>query len=68
MAAQQWTTGDIEKILVNPIYAGMGPFPKIVDDETFLKATKKLIEEKGIDWYLAHMLKALRESFEGYKR
>ena len=35
----------IKGILVNPIYTGVGPFPRLVQDEAWVRACAKLIEE-----------------------
>lgn len=56
-----WSTNDIKDILANPMYAGIGPFntivdnevveipeiPKIIDDESFVKVQIRRIEELG---------------------
>ena len=46
-------------ILVNPIYTGVGPFPRLVEDE----ACAKLIEEEGPQQFLVNLLHVLRECF-----
>ena len=32
----------VKGILVNPIYAGVGPFPRLVEDEAWVRACAKL--------------------------
>lgn len=61
-AARKWTGEDVTNILANPIYAGVGPFPAIVSDETWVKGFIKLMGEKGVRQALTLMLKQLRES------
>lgn len=51
----------IKGILVNPIYAGLGPFPPLVDDETWVRASARLIEEEGPEQFLVNLLYVLRE-------
>jgi hypothetical protein len=51
----------IKGILVNPIYTGVGPFPRLVDDEAWVRACARLIDEEGADQFLVNMLHVLRE-------
>ena len=51
----------VKGILVNPIYAGVGPFPRLVEDEAWVRACAKLIEEEGAEQFLVNMLHVLRE-------
>ena len=51
----------VKGILVNPIYTGVGPFPRLVDDEAWVRACAKLIEEEGADQFLVNLLYVLRE-------
>jgi hypothetical protein len=51
----------VKGILVNPIYTGVGPFPKLVDDEAWVLACAKLIEEEGKEQFLVNLLYVLRE-------
>ena len=51
----------VKGILVNPIYAGVGPFPQLVEDEAWVRARAKLIEEEGAEQFLVNLLHILRE-------
>ena len=53
----------IKGILVNPIYTGVGPFPRLVDDEAWVRSCAKLIEEERTDQFLVNLLHVLRECF-----
>jgi hypothetical protein len=53
----------VKGILVNPIYAGVGPFPRLVGDAAWVRACAKLIEEEGADQFLVNLLHVLRECF-----
>ena len=53
----------VKGILVNPIYAGVGPFPRLVEDAAWVRACAKLIEEEGPDQFLVNLLYVLRECF-----
>jgi len=55
---------DVEAMLVNPIYVGIGPFPRIVEDDLYIQAAKKMITDNGADHFLRVMLSALRASFK----
>lgn len=57
------TVEEIKGIICNPIYAGVGPFPPIVDDEQWVGAAKKQIEEDGEEQFLINMLFVLRRAF-----
>jgi hypothetical protein len=54
----------IKGILVNPIYTGVGPFPRLVEDVAWVRACAKLIEEEGADQFLVNLLYVLRECFQ----
>src|SRR6516165_3914821 len=53
----------VRGILVNPIYAGVGPFPRLVQDDAWVRAGAKLIEEEGAEQFLVNLLHVLRECF-----
>lgn len=60
---EQLTPEAIKGILVNPIYAGVGPYPALVDDATWVRCSAKLIAEEGPEQFLVNLLYVLRESF-----
>jgi hypothetical protein len=51
----------VEGILVNPIYTGVGPFPRLVEDEIWVRTCTKLIQEEGAEQFLVNLLYVLRE-------
>ncbi len=51
----------VKGILVNPIYTGVGPFPRLVEDAAWVRACAKLIEDDGPDQFLVNLLYVLRE-------
>ena len=51
----------VKGILVNPIYTGVGPFPRLVEDAAWVRACARLIEEEGPEQYLVNLLHVLRE-------
>jgi hypothetical protein len=53
----------VKGILVNPIYTGVGPFPRLVEDAAWVRACARLIEEEGADQFLVNLLHVLRECF-----
>jgi hypothetical protein len=57
------TEESLRGMLINPIYAGLGPYPAIVDDATWIAANKILIERDGAEQYLVNLLHVLRETF-----
>ena len=50
----------IKGILVNPIYTGVGPFPRLVEDEAWVRASKT-DREREADQFLVNLLHVLRE-------
>ena len=53
----------VKGILVNPIYTGVGPFPRLVEDAAWVRACAKLIAEEGSEQFLVNLLYVLRECF-----
>ena len=51
----------IKGILVNPIYTGLGPFPRLVRDDAWVRACARMIEEEGAEQVLVNLLYVLRE-------
>jgi hypothetical protein len=51
----------VRGILVNPIYTGLGPFPRLVEDEAWVRACAGLIKEEGAEQFLVNLLYVLRE-------
>src|SRR5450755_1459498 len=58
---QQLSPEAVKGILVNPIYTGIGPFPRLVEDEAWVRACARLIEEEGSEQFLVNLLHVLRE-------
>jgi hypothetical protein len=52
--------GMAEAAICNPIYAGIPPYPPLVSDEEWIAAARRLIEQEGIEQFLANMLYLLR--------
>ena len=61
---EQLSQEAVKGILVNPIYTGVGPFPRLVEDAGWVRACAKLIEEEGADQFLVNLLYVLRECFQ----
>lgn len=59
----RWSEEVIRGILVNPVYAGFGPFPRMVEDATWVRAAARLIEQEGADQFLVNLLYVLRVCF-----
>jgi hypothetical protein len=53
----------VKGILVNPIYAGVGLYPRLVEDAAWVGACARLIEEEGAEQFLVNLLYVLRECF-----
>jgi hypothetical protein len=61
---QEWNEQMIGGLLCNPVYTGMGPFRQVVDDQQWIAAGVKLVEEKGLRQYLVNVLYQLKKSFD----
>ncbi len=59
----EMTPKAIKGLLLNPIYAGVGPYPAIVEESQWVRACEKIIEEDGAEQFLVNLLYVLRESF-----
>jgi hypothetical protein len=62
LANNKWTETDVQNIVNNPVYVGIGPFPAIVDDDTWIKAQISNAEETGIRQTLTNIRKTLQET------
>lgn len=58
------TEAKVRGIISNPVYAGIGPFPALVSDETWIRSAAKLVREEGPEQFLVNMLYLARRSFE----
>lgn len=62
MANNRWTEEDVQNIVNNPIYVGLGPFPRIIDDDSWIKAQAPVVKEKGLKRTLENIRKQLQGS------
>ncbi len=58
-----WTEAAVRGTICNPIYAGVGPYPQMIEDEMWVRAAAKMIEQEGVEQFLVNMLHVLRQSF-----
>ena len=65
MTEERWTPDDVQEMLTNPAYAGVGPYPAIVEEEVWLKSNVRLIEEIGTRAVIESVLARFREVFPG---
>jgi len=61
--ASPWTEGDVRRVVANPLHTGIGPYERTVSDALYIEAARKLVEEVGIETFVALQLSALREAF-----
>jgi hypothetical protein len=59
----RWTPGLVKGALLNPVYTGLGPFPALVDEETWVAACLKTMEREGVKQTLVNILFLLKETF-----
>lgn len=53
----------IKGMIVNPIYAGIAEFPKLIPDEQWVAAASRVLDEDGPDQFLVNLLYVLRRTF-----
>lgn len=59
----EMTAGKVRAMFCNPLYTGItANFPKLVDDETWIRAAAQAIREHGPEQWLVNLLYVLRES------
>ncbi len=63
-AGGQFTVPSLLTVITNPIYTGIGPYPKFIEDTTWIKANKMQVERIGASLVLRVMLDSLRQSFQ----
>lgn len=61
---QDWTAAKVMATLVNPVYTGVGPYPRIIEDELWIGAVGRLIENMGSDLVLRVLLDSLRQALD----
>jgi hypothetical protein len=59
----QWNVNDIRTIMHNPVYVGLGPFPALVDEATWVAVQERAVVEDGAGPVLVQIRRALEETF-----
>lgn len=57
-----WNEQMVGGVLCNPVHAGIPPFPKVVDDRTWIAANIKIVESDGLRQHLVNILYQLKKS------
>lgn len=65
-ADNRWSPSDVQEIILDPRTVGVGDFPPIVDEETWISVQVKQIEELGPERYVRYQLDVLHKAFAGY--
>ena len=55
------TPNEMRGMAINPIFTGLGPYPRIVSDEDWVENCKRLLQEDGAEQFLVNLLYVLRE-------
>ena len=65
----QWTADNVKAILINPIYAGIPPYPRTIPDEQWIAVQEKRIDadHEDVRRYFTDMLFYLRQSFAPFQ-
>jgi len=53
----------VKGMAMNPVYAGVGEYPKMVTDDQWVAAAGRVLEEDGPEQFLVNMLHILRRTF-----
>lgn len=61
---EEWNEEKIQKMVCNPIYTGIQPYPRIVSDEQWIASASKLLKSIGREKFLRLMLTELRASMD----
>lgn len=59
----QLTKDEVAKLTVNPIFAGVGPYPAVISDAEWIAAVGRMISEQGAERVLTALLASLRDAF-----
>lgn len=60
-----WTVNDVRKIIINPVYAGVGEYPALISDDQWLAGNTALLREIGPRRFLKLLLEVSRETADG---
>jgi hypothetical protein len=52
----------IKGMVINPIYTGVSEYPRMISDEQWVSAAKKVLEEDGAEQFLVNLLHVLRST------
>jgi hypothetical protein len=53
----------VKGMVMNPIYAGVGEYPKMIPDDQWVAAARQVLAEDGPDQFLVNLLYVLRRTF-----
>jgi hypothetical protein len=59
----EWTEAAVRGIICNPIYAGIGPYPALIDDKAWVRAASSAIDQDGKEQFLVNILHLLQIDF-----
>ena len=54
---------NVSEMIHNPVYTGIGPFPRIIDDEMWIKCMARSVEYNGPERAYLKMTEAVERSF-----
>jgi hypothetical protein len=58
------TEAGVKGILINPLNAGVGPFPPLVSDDQWVAACKRFLQQEAPEQFLVNLLFVLRQYLE----
>jgi hypothetical protein len=64
---RDFTEEEVRGLVANPIYAGLGPYFQLINDEQWIRAAVAAIREDGPEQFLVNLLHVLRQSFKNAK-
>jgi hypothetical protein len=60
----EWLPEQVAAVICNPIYAGVPPYPPLVEQEVWIRAFSKIVERHGLELALKIMLDDLRQDYK----
>lgn len=59
-----WQPSDVQRVVSNPLYVGLGPLPPLMPTADWVRTASKVVEEVGLNRFLILMIENLQEAFK----
>lgn len=61
----EWTPNDVHRLIMDPRYAGVAEFPRIIEDDMWARNNAKLLQEVGAKTYFEAQASLIRPAMAG---